>query len=213
MPRGYRADGSPAGPPRLIAPSEAIRVNGRLRSLRTCPGCGHSRLVRCYDGSDLCKSCSARERGRSSIKHGYAKHPLYRVWLAMMKRCGHLRGKPEGAKEYRFYRDRRITVCDEWQKDRVAFIKWALANGWKPGLQIDREKNELGYEPGNCRLVTSVINVRNSRACKLTTESVLDIKRRLANGEHRSSIAATYSVDTTTIRGIEKGKSWKDVKT
>ena len=61
------------------------------------------------------------------------------------------------------YAGRGITVCDQWRKFSE-FEKWALSNGWKRGLQIDRIDNDGNYEPSNCRFVTSKENNRN-REC------------------------------------------------
>lgn len=43
---------------------------------------------------------------------------------------------------------------------------------------------------------------------KLTTEQVKDIKRRLANGEKKSSLAREYGVVQPTIKRIADGSTW-----
>ena len=65
---------------------------------------------------------------------------------------------------FKYYGGRGITVCQEWVESRMAFIDWALSQGWSEGLEIDRFPNKDGnYEPGNCRFVTHTENVRNQR--------------------------------------------------
>ena len=49
--------------------------------------------------------------------------------------------------KYPIYGGRGITVCEEWREDPNTFIDWALANGYKDGLQIDRIDNDAGYSP------------------------------------------------------------------
>ena len=44
--------------------------------------------------------------------------------------------------------------------DYRAFEKWALANGSRPELTIDRIDNDLGYSPDNCRFITQSENTR-----------------------------------------------------
>jgi len=55
------------------------------------------------------------------------------------------------------------TVCPEWcgPEGLQRFKVWARANGWKPGLQIDRRDNNGNYTPDNCRFVTRSENMRN----------------------------------------------------
>jgi hypothetical protein len=66
-------------------------------------------------------------------------------------------------KSFDGYGFRGIVVCDEWRNNSSSFIEWALANGYKEGLQIDRIDNEGNYEPDNCRFVEPQINNCNQR--------------------------------------------------
>jgi hypothetical protein len=76
--------------------------------------------------------------------------PLYRVWRTMKARC-----KKDPA-----YKD--VIICQEWY-DFEMFYKWAIANGYKKGLTIDR-KNPFGnYEPNNCHWITIQKQQRNRK--------------------------------------------------
>lgn len=83
--------------------------------------------------------------------------PLYWAWIDMRRRC-------QNPAHYKFrdYGGRGIRVCEEWDSF-AAFRSWALANGWRQGLQIDRRENDGNYEPSNCRFVTSRVNCNNRR--------------------------------------------------
>jgi hypothetical protein len=50
-----------------------------------------------------------------------------------------------------------------WREDYFSFKDWALANGYRPGLTIDRINNSKGYSPSNCRFVTLSENLQNRR--------------------------------------------------
>lgn len=86
------------------------------------------------------------------------KWKISHVWYAMINRCY----KPEDL-QYKNYGGRGIKVCEEWKKDRMAFVNWALISGWAKGLQIDRIDNNGNYEPDNCRFVTDSENKKNTR--------------------------------------------------
>lgn len=90
------------------------------------------------------------------MKKGISKHPLYRKWARMRARCYYPKQD-----HYDRYGGRGIRVCDEWKSDCEAFIGWALENGWKPGLQIDRIDNDGHYSPDNCRFVDAKTNAAN----------------------------------------------------
>jgi len=59
------------------------------------------------------------------------------------------------------YKDRGITICQDWDNDYFKFKEWALNNGYANNLQLDRIDNNKNYEPSNCRFVTNIENVNN----------------------------------------------------
>jgi hypothetical protein len=58
------------------------------------------------------------------------------------------------------YGGRGISVCADWHSIQI-FTDWALANGYRRDLEIDRIDNDGTYEPNNCRFVTHAENMRN----------------------------------------------------
>lgn len=93
--------------------------------------------------------------------HGLSKHPLFGVWKSMRGRCF-----DESCVTWKYYGGRGITVCDEWAASFEAFYAFAMANGWKSGLQIDRIDNDGPYSPDNCRLVSAHENSINRRPAR-----------------------------------------------
>ena len=156
--------GQPFG--RLVVIREAGRANGAVTWLCRCLGrkgddCGNEVVV---DGRNLrsgkTKSCGCLQRDRTSeanTKHGKRSTKIYAVWQQMMCRAG------EGAcDEYTAsrYKERGINVCEEWKCFEV-FYEWAIANGYKEGLPIDRKDNDKGYCPENCHWVSQRENANN----------------------------------------------------
>ena len=70
-----------------------------------------------------------------------------------------------------------ITVCDEWlgYQGKLNFRDWALANGFEPGLTLDRIDSTKGYYPENCQWVSLSYNTKFT-----STTNVIHI--RDANG-------------------------------
>lgn len=106
------------------------------------------------------------------VKHGDRpkgkKMRLYGIWQHMRERCNN-----PNHKQYRSYGGRGITVCKEWE-DYCAFRKWAYENGYQDTLTLDRENNDLGYSPDNCRWATwkeQGNNRRSNRILELNGEA------------------------------------------
>lgn len=127
--------------------------------------CGNEVMV---NGDDLkanhTKSCGClaeENRHRSTnLKHGDTRKQspyfrLYNEWTSMLNRC-----RPTYHLKHRYY-DRGITVCEEW-KNYLSFKKWALQNGYKDNLTLDRKNNDGNYEPSNCRWATQKEQANNT---------------------------------------------------
>jgi len=88
--------------------------------------------------------------------HLKSKHPLYSVWNGMKQRCNN-----PNQKKYKNYGARGICLCDDWQNNFKSFFDWAISNGYKHGLTIDRINVNGNYEPNNCRWVTQKVQQNN----------------------------------------------------
>lgn len=91
---------------------------------------------------------------RIYTKHKMTGSKLHEVWKEMLRRC-----KDKNIKSIS-YKKSHIQVCQQWRNAKI-FIDWALSNGYKEGLQIDRIENSKGYSKENCRWVTPRQNSNN----------------------------------------------------
>lgn len=116
--------------------------------------------------------CYTKERlSEFNGKHLGTKDRLFRIWCHMKERCS-----STNHKSWKRYGGRGIRVCDEWASDYEAFKKFALENGWREGLQVDRIDNNGNYEPNNVAFVTPKENANNRgnnvhveiRGCQMT---------------------------------------------
>ena len=93
---------------------------------------------------------------KANSTHGKSNEPIYPVWKTMRARC-----KNKNNKKYPRYGARGIKVCKEWDESFESFYEWAILNGYKDGLTIDRIDNDGDYEPSNCRWVKQKIQQSN----------------------------------------------------
>ena len=143
------------------------------------------------------------------VLNGESLTPVCRCYKAMKERCGE-----KYIDAHRYYH-RGIKVCQEWQNNYFVFRDWALSNGFKKGLQIDRIDNDKGYEPNNCRFVTNVENVNNRgntfyvnyKGQKMSFMLIMHDKK-IANMHHatiRNRIQRGWSADKAIDTPIKKG--------
>jgi len=139
--------------PRCGKVSQKIKVRCRCgvektinySNIRNTLSCG------CYAKEVLSKRCT---------KYYPVVRSLYRAWRNMIKRCYEKKNK-----SYSYYGGRGVIVCDEWKNNYQKFLDWALANGYKEGLQLDKDivGDGLLYSPETCCWVTKKINQQNKR--------------------------------------------------
>lgn len=171
IPKNRIEPGTVFGRLTVIGPAASLAVGKgptmKRRSLCKCE-CGKEVIVldsQLRNGKTQSCGCYRYDQLRkSNTTHGESKTKLYDIRLHMMDRCTNPK-----CKEYHSYGGRGISVCREWEDSWESFRDWALSNGYKDGLQIDRVDNNGNYCPENCRFVTRSVNCNNKRTNHLIT--------------------------------------------
>lgn len=112
---------------------------------------GHTMSCGCLFQENLIKLA---ERATT---HGLSDHRLYKIHHGMKQRCYN-----KNTKSYPRYGARGIVMEEPWLSNATSFIDWALKEGWKRGLHIDRIDNDGPYAPWNCRVVSCKVNANNT---------------------------------------------------
>ena len=144
---------------RLLVIREAGRTkDGRVTWLCRCD-CGREKVIRgiCLTRRNKPTVSCGCWNEEKKIKHGKHNTKIYAVWQQMMRRASEWACDEYTASRYK---KRGIIVCEEWKVFEV-FYEWAIANGYKEGLQLDRKDNNKGYCPENCHWVTPRENTNN----------------------------------------------------
>lgn len=127
--------------------------------------CGVERPV---IGADLrggrSKNCGCKKAVTAksiNLRHGESGTRLYNIWRLMRARCSDRSDNRYGGNG--------IKVCKQWLKYED-FRDWAISNGYRDDLTIDRVDNNKGYYPQNCRWADYKTQSRNRGFVALTSE-------------------------------------------
>ncbi|UNA01519.1 hypothetical protein MG295_00102 [Bacillus phage vB_BcgM] len=146
-----------------IIAEERQHIKGKAKLYYKCLcDCGNETLVRSdrLGGNKGIKSCGCLLKqyyNNKTRKHGETKTRLYSIYQGMKNRC-----YLESATHFHRYGGRGIRVCESWLEDFTVFRDWALGNGYRDDLTLDRVDTDGNYEPDNCRWSTKKEQSRNT---------------------------------------------------
>lgn len=166
MPNPLKLEGKRFG--RLVVLKRADNSKKGLTYWLCKCDCGNTKVIR---GTHLVagkiKSCgciSIEKVKQRQITHNLSKTRLYHIYRGIKSRCYNPKNEC-----YRIYGGRGITMCEEWKNNFLSFYNWAINNGHREDLSIDRINNDGNYEPNNCRWATPKEQSNNTRRCIYVT--------------------------------------------
>lgn len=140
---------------------------------------------------------------KNAVKHGLSNTRLHRIWHSMYCRCYY-----KSTNQFQNYGGKGIKVCEEWKNSDgfIHFYNWAIKNGYKEDLTLDRIDNEKDYCPENCKWSTKKEQSNNK------TNNVL----YEFNGEVKTSKqwCELYGISQTTLKDrLKRGWSLEQALT
>jgi hypothetical protein len=126
--------------------------------------CGNEKIVRSDSLKDeSVKSCGCLNHENGIITHNMSGTKIYHVWASMKNRCNN-----PNANHYSDYGGRGINYNEVWETFEL-FYEWAIKNGYKEGLTLERIDVNGNYEPSNCKWITIQEQQNNKRDNVLIT--------------------------------------------
>ena len=159
----------------IIEPAIYVNKFGKEKPGYLCKcDCGGSKIVEKYAlTSGKVKSCGclirefnretktgnkfalSKKKNKENLKQLPHYKRLKSIWRGMKTRCNNNKSK-----SYERYGKKGISVCEEWNSFNK-FYDWAIGNGYKCDLTLDRVDVNGNYEPKNCRWANIYVQNRN----------------------------------------------------
>ena len=111
-------------------------------------------------------------------KYNWSNERIGSIFNGIKDRCYN-----KNNKSYKWYGEKGVKVCKEWIDNPKLFENWALSNGYKDNLTIDRIDENKDYCPENCRWVTNINNAKYK-----STTSLIEVDGETHTGKDWAKI-------------------------
>ena len=185
-------------------------INGRRKGIYECSKCldhierrtSHVKTSK----TTLCKACLMSEKMKI---HGKTNTRLFRIWQGMKDRCNN----PSNP-EYKYYGGKGVFVDSIWKDDFESFYNWAINNGYKDNLVIDKDilcdENNLEpkfYSPDTCLWITPEENTFQANKSKVKEVYQYDIDNNfIAKYASQSEASRQTGISQGNIGQVLKGR-------
>lgn len=160
-----------------------------------------------------CKKCRYKYISETKSTHREEPRDLWVRYCCMKNRCTR-----HDYHAYHRYGGRGITICDEWSKSFIAFRDWALNNGYRKGLTLDRIDNNGNYCPENCRWATQQEQCNNNSRNRIVVvfgekDTLANwVRKANANYKHVMYLLNKGEDPDDVIGSLIRGDASKDVR-
>lgn len=111
-------------------------------------------------------------------KYNWSNERIGSIFNGIKDRCYN-----KNNKSYKWYGEKGVKVCKKWIDNPKLFKNWALSNGYKDNLTIDRIDENKDYYPENCRWVTNINNAKYK-----STTSLIEVDGETHTGKDWAKI-------------------------
>ena len=185
---------------------DSRRKNKDSEYLLECVSCGEKlwKSSGFLKETAACMNCAGGRNYRNA--EGYTSERLYARYRNILRRVN----DPN--------RYKGVTMCEEWRNDYMTFREWALANGYRDDLTIDRIDNTKGYEPSNCRWATPKEQANNRTSnrhieyngTKYTIAQLADVIG-LPRSTVEQRVKAGWSIEDVAKTPYKRRKKWSEL--
>tara|TARA_R110000782_G_scaffold269537_1_gene367832 strand:+ start:59 stop:694 length:636 start_codon:yes stop_codon:yes gene_type:complete len=170
-----------------------------------CGKIGNFSVYKLKSGETKSCGCGCIKKGKDNpnYKGGHCRTALYSNCSGAKNRCTNPNNK-----DYKNYGGRGIKMYQPWVENTSLMVEYVLTLGDKEGLQIDRIDNNGNYEPGNIRIIPSVLNCQNKSNNVVDADLVREMRISTLTP---LEIAEVYNINIWTVYNILNRRCWSNI--